>query len=101
MGMDSGFEDTGMVSEHEAILDYVGMGHDLALVLANGGEMSGSAKLEAVNGVMVIDGEVLVGPKDSEPLSGAPGCSFPECCEECWRQGRQGLWEEGFGLGLA
>ena len=40
--MDSGFEATGMVSEHGGLNDSVGMGHDLVLALEFGGAMSAS-----------------------------------------------------------
>ena len=82
LGMDYGSEDTGMVSELEGVTDCVGLGHDLALVTTNGGEMSGSDQIEDENGALVVDGEAVEGQKDAEPLSVEPlAVAFPSGAE--------------------
>jgi hypothetical protein len=82
LGIDSGSEDTSTVSKHGGLIDFVGMGHDLVLASANGGEMLGSDQVEAKTRVMVLDGEVLEGQKDSEPLSVEPlAVAFPSGAE--------------------
>ena len=82
MGMDSGSEATGMVSEHGGLTDFVGMRHDLVLASEFGGVMSGSDQVEVETGIMVLDGEDPKGHKDSEPLSVEPlAVAFPSGTE--------------------